>query len=51
MYRIALLAEYLFEIGSSESFIPSTLLRDIIVQLLTEYYDELVVYENKKVNK
>ena len=35
----ALLTEYLFEIGSSESFIPSALLLGIIQHLLTGYHD------------
>ena len=44
--RFNLLAEYLFESGLSESFTPSGLLRDIIEQLLSEYHDGLVAYEN-----
>ena len=44
--RFALLADYLFESGLSESFTPSALLRDIIEHLLSEYNDGLVTSEN-----
>jgi predicted DNA-binding protein len=39
--RFNLLAEYLFERGLSESFTPSTLLREIIEHLLSEYREVL----------
>jgi hypothetical protein len=45
--RFNLLAEYLFESGLSESFTSSALLREMIEDLLIEYNDGLVVYENK----
>jgi hypothetical protein len=43
--RFNLLAEYLFERGLSESFNPSTLLREIIEHLLSEYREVLAAYE------
>jgi len=43
--RFNLLAEYLFERGLSESFTPSTLLREIIEHLLSEYREVLAAYE------
>jgi hypothetical protein len=44
--RFNLLAEYLFASRLSEGFTPSALLRDIIGDLLSKYYDGLAAYEN-----
>ena len=44
-YRFNLLAEYLFEMGLTESFTSSALLHDIIEDILGNYQGGLAAYE------